>query len=45
MADDSHSSGAAMLPMIGAIILTLVWGAYTLLVVFEIFTSPMPAIH
>ena len=33
-----------MLPAIGAIILTLVWGAYTLLVVFEIFTSPMPAV-
>jgi hypothetical protein len=45
MADDSHSAGAALLPAIGAIILTLVWGAYTLLVVFEIFTSPIPPSH
>lgn len=44
MADGPHSSGAAMLPAIGAIILTLVWGAYTLLVVFEIFTSPIPTV-
>jgi hypothetical protein len=43
--DSTHTAGAAMLPAIGAIILTLVWGAYTVLIVFEIFTSPVPALN
>jgi hypothetical protein len=33
-----------MLPAIVAIILTLAWGAYTVLVVYEIFSSPLPTL-
>lgn len=36
-------SAAAMLPVLGGGLLTLIWGAYTLLVVVEIFSMPMPA--
>jgi hypothetical protein len=36
------SAGAAMLPAVAAMILTLVWGAYTALVVFEIASTPLP---
>jgi hypothetical protein len=36
------SAGAAMLPAAAAIILTLIWGAYTTLVVIEIFSTPLP---
>jgi hypothetical protein len=43
--DSTHTAGAAMLPAIAAVILTLVWGAYTVLIVFEIFTSPVPALN
>jgi len=38
------SDGSALLPMIGAIILTAIWGAYTLLVMFEIFTTTPPSL-
>jgi hypothetical protein len=36
------SAGAAMLPAIAAIILTVIWGAYTLLITVEIFATPFP---
>jgi hypothetical protein len=36
------SDGAALLPAIASIILALIWGAYTALVVVEIFSTPMP---
>lgn len=37
-----NRASSAGLPAIGSIILTAIWGAYTLLVAFEIFTTPMP---
>lgn len=36
------SSGAAALPAIAAIILTVIWGAYTALIAVEIFSTPLP---
>ncbi len=33
-----------MLPAVGAIILTVIWGAYTLLVAFEILSTPLPTL-
>jgi hypothetical protein len=44
---DKHASGsaaAAMLPAVVSIILTLIWAAYTVLVVVEIFNTPPPAL-
>jgi hypothetical protein len=37
------SAGAAMLPAVAAIILTVIWGAYTALIAVEIFSTPLPA--
>ena len=39
----ASDGGAAMLPMLGGALLTLIWGAYTLLFVVEILSMPMPA--
>ncbi len=41
--DVENRASSAGLPAIGAIILTVIWGAYTLLVAFEILTLPLPA--
>ena len=38
---DGASSGT--LPAIFSIILTLIWGGYTALVLYEIFRLPMPS--
>jgi hypothetical protein len=35
---------SAGFPAIGAIILTVIWGAYTLLACIEIFSTPLPAL-
>lgn len=41
----SHASGGASgLPAVGAAILTLIWAAYTLLILYEIFSLPVPRI-
>ncbi|MFO1017405.1 MAG: hypothetical protein U1E03_07390 [Hyphomonadaceae bacterium] len=40
----SSSGGAATLPAAFAIVLALIWGAYTMLVIYEIASLPMPAI-
>lgn len=32
-----------MLPAIASIILTVIWGAYTVLVAVEIFSTPLPS--
>lgn len=42
-AKHDSAAGAAMLPAIFSIILTLIWGSYTALVLYEIFRLPMPA--
>jgi len=40
----ANEGGAAMLPAISAIILAVLWGAYTVLVLYEIVSTPLPAI-
>ncbi len=45
--EKSHASGsaaAAMLPAVVSTILTLIWTAYTVLVLVEIFKTPLPAV-
>ena len=37
------TTGATALPLIGAGLFMLLWGAYTLLVVIEIAMTPLPA--
>ena len=40
----SATGGAGwMVPVLGGGLLTLIWGAYTTLVLVEIFSLPMPA--
>ncbi len=41
-ADVENRTSSAGFAAIGSIILTVIWGAYTLLVAFEIFTTPPP---
>ena len=41
--DKDRGSAAAMLPAAASIILTLIWGAYTVLVLVEILSTPLPA--
>jgi hypothetical protein len=44
--DTAHaptSSGAAMLPAIASIILTVIWGAYTALFAVEVLSIPLPS--
>jgi hypothetical protein len=45
MASSNKESGAAsaMLPAVVSVILTLIWGAYTVLVLVEILRTPLPA--
>lgn len=31
-----------MLPAVASIVLTLIWGAYTVLMLVEIFSTPLP---
>jgi hypothetical protein len=38
------SSAAAMLPAMVGILLALIWGGYTALVLFEILSTPLPAL-
>ena len=43
----SHPAGsasAAMLPALVGILLTLIWGGYTALVLYEIMKAPLPAL-
>lgn len=40
----AKNGGAWGLPAIGAIILALIWGAYTITVVYEIAITPLPAL-
>jgi hypothetical protein len=42
--DDTTSAASAMLPAAASIILTLIWGAYTVLVLVEILSTPIPQI-
>ena len=42
-AGSSTSASGWMIPVLGGGILTLIWGAYTTLVLVEIFSLPMPA--
>lgn len=41
--DKDRGSASAMLPAVVSVILTLIWGAYTVLVLVEIFSTPLPA--
>ena len=41
-AKHGSESGSAMLPAAFSILLTAIWGAYTLLVCIEIFSTPLP---
>lgn len=41
-AETENRASSAGFAAIGSIILTIIWGAYTLLVAFEIFTTPLP---
>ena len=41
---DKSGPAAAMLPAVVSVILSLIWAAYTVLVLAEIFSTPMPAI-
>ncbi|MDZ4691621.1 hypothetical protein [Terricaulis sp.] len=41
-AETENRASSAGLPAIGAIILTVIWGAYTLLVLYEILMTPLP---
>ncbi|MGD9966631.1 MAG: hypothetical protein AB7T59_08940 [Hyphomonadaceae bacterium] len=41
-ASATPSAGAAMLPAIAAIILAVLWGAYTALIIVEIAATPLP---
>ncbi|MGD9815618.1 MAG: hypothetical protein AB7Q23_15520 [Hyphomonadaceae bacterium] len=38
------SGGSAGLPAAVSVILTLIWAAYTLLILYEIFSLPVPAL-
>jgi hypothetical protein len=40
----TEQSGAWLLPLIGSGILTLLWGAYTILFVAHMVMLPMPAL-
>jgi hypothetical protein len=42
--DDTTSAASAVLPAAVSIILTLIWGAYTVLVLIEIVNTPVPQI-
>ncbi|MBC7769662.1 MAG: hypothetical protein H7124_12850 [Phycisphaerales bacterium] len=42
-ADVENRASSAGLPAIGACILAAIWGGYTLLVVVEIFMTPVPS--
>ena len=44
MARSDKSKSSAVLPAVVATILTLIWAAYTVLVLVEIFKTPVPAI-
>lgn len=43
--ETAHTShGSAGVAAIGAIVLTLIWGAYTFTYLFEVLSMPMPAL-
>jgi hypothetical protein len=40
--EHAADGGSVMLPVIGSTVLAIIWGAYTALVLFEIFSTPFP---
>lgn len=43
-ASHAKDSGSAGLAIVVSVVLTIIWGAYTALVCYEIFSTPLPTL-